>query len=147
MIKLTHIFPSLKRNNFIMSSSVLLPTQSSLATPASTHSIITATITPPATLTNLGALLTPITLPPGCLQTLYDMNTPALGIVGSQSFFTQGCALSRCCPLSKAYTTGYGWLSSYYSPAVCPVSYQVCSGPAEISPTRAGEVVAFCCPE
>jgi len=74
------------------------------------------------------------------------MGIPVFGATWT-SLFTQGCALSTCCPYSKFYTTANAWYSSYYSPAVCPENYHTCNGPTEVSSALAtGETAKFCCP-
>jgi hypothetical protein len=98
--------------------------------------------------TNLGPLITPLALPSDCLSKLWDFNTPGLQPSAQQSLYTyltQGCAISSCCPSSAPYSEAYQWLTTYYSPAVCPVSYKTCAGPSNLTPGPS-ETAAFCCP-
>jgi hypothetical protein len=98
--------------------------------------------------TNLGPLITPLTLPSDSLSKLWDFNTPGLQPSAQQSLYTyltQGCAISSCCPSSAPYSEAYQWLTTYYSPAVCPVSYKTCAGPPSLTPGPS-ETAAFCCP-
>ncbi|KAK6530238.1 hypothetical protein TWF694_003602 [Orbilia ellipsospora] len=70
------------------------------------------------TSTNLGPLPT-TSFPPDCLSSLWDFNTPALGLPWTQ--MTQGCAISTCCPYGNFYTEPWAWMTSYYSPDYnCP---------------------------
>jgi hypothetical protein len=91
---------------------------------------------------------TPFVFPDNCYTDLYDMKTPVFGQPTWSNVYTQGCVLSTCCPYSKFYTTKLAWYSSYYSPAVCPMSYHTCDGPKEVETALAtGEMVKFCCPQ
>lgn len=107
---------------------------------------MTETIPPLTTSTNLGPMITPISFPGDCLSSLYDFNTLGLGL--PWTYQTQGCALSTCCPYGNYYTEGYAWLTSYYSPAVCPVSYKKCPLPTKLASLSSGggESIALCCP-
>jgi hypothetical protein len=98
--------------------------------------------------TNLGPLTTPITLPAICQSALYDFQTPGLWSYNpySWTYYTQGCAVSSCCPSSTPYSKPWDWLTTYYSPAVCPDAYITCAGPENLTP-RAEETLAFCCPQ
>ncbi|KAH6886934.1 hypothetical protein B0T10DRAFT_575324 [Thelonectria olida] len=108
-----------------------------------------ATISVPdfTTSTNLGPLTTTASFPDDCLSKLYDMNTGGLGM--PWTYQTQGCAISTCCPSENSYTEPYEWMTSYYSPGVCPSQYRACDPPS--SPTEldsaSGETIAFCCPK
>ena len=102
-------------------------------------------IPPWTTSTNLGPL--PTTAFPGdCLASLWDFNTPGLGMPWTQ--MTQGCAAKTCCPDGNVYTEAWAWMTSYYSPGVCPSQYRSCPGPLPPSAlsTVSGETIAFCCP-
>ncbi|SPO06927.1 uncharacterized protein DNG_09621 [Cephalotrichum gorgonifer] len=94
------------------------------------------------TSTNLGQL-PPTTFPPDCLNSLFDLNTIALGL--PWTYNTQGCAVSTCCPSSNFYTENFAWMTSYYSPGVCPGQYRRCAPPASLS-SEPGETIALCCP-
>ncbi|KAI5854284.1 hypothetical protein BZA05DRAFT_262005 [Tricharina praecox] len=97
--------------------------------------------------TNLGPMITPITFPDDCLSELWNMQTPGLIENAMYTYHTQGCAISSCCPSSTPYSYSYEWLSTYYSPAVCPLSWRPCPGPPSGHvPSATGETVAFCCP-
>lgn len=106
----------------------------------------TPTIPPLTTSTNLGPMITPMSFPNNCLSSLYDFNTLGLGL--PWTYQTQGCALSTCCPSGHYYTQGFAWLTSYYSPGVCPEAYRTCSLPPEYNSFSAvsGESIALCCP-
>ena len=100
--------------------------------------------------TNRGAMLTPVPLPTDCLKDAWNFQAGGLIQMDPSfyTYFTQGCAISSCCPSSTPYSNSYQWLSTYYSPAVCPQSYQTCLGPpAEYLTPESGETVMFCCPE
>lgn len=103
-----------------------------------------------STSTNLGPLTTAISFPDDCLSKIWDFQTPGLQPPAEQSlwtYYTQGCAVASCCPNSKPYSEAYEWLTTYYSPAVCPHSYKACLGPTGFTPELAqGESTAFCCP-
>ncbi|KAK2738163.1 hypothetical protein FQN55_000783 [Onygenales sp. PD_40] len=95
--------------------------------------------------TNLGPLPT-TSFPADCLSELWDLRTTGLGL--PWTYNTQGCAVSTCCPSDNAYTEGWAWMTSYYSPGVCPSQYRSCRPPAmptALSSSQ-GETVAFCCP-
>ena len=79
--------------------------------------------------TNLGPMITSVKFPEDCLSKLWNMRTP--GLIESEIYspLTQGCAISSCCPSSTPYSYSYEWLSTYYSPAVCPQSWRPCPGP------------------
>ncbi|OCL02995.1 hypothetical protein AOQ84DRAFT_163174 [Glonium stellatum] len=102
-------------------------------------------IPPFTTSTNLGPL-PPTSFPPECLSTLWDMNTYGLGM--PWTYETQGCAIKTCCPYGKQYTEAWAWMTSYYSPGVCPSQYRACKPPASPSALSSaeGETIAFCCP-
>ena len=112
------------------------------------NSTMAGTITTPpfTTSTNLGPLTSPVSFPPNCLSSLYDFNTLGLGL--PWTYQTQGCALSTCCPSGNYYTQGYAWLTSFYSPGVCPASYRTCALPTVYSTfsSVSGESIALCCP-
>ncbi|KAF2186683.1 hypothetical protein K469DRAFT_749720 [Zopfia rhizophila CBS 207.26] len=98
-----------------------------------------------STSTNLGPLPT-TTFPSDCLSSLWSFSDdPAYApwIVN-----TQGCAAKACCPSGNVYTENWGWMTSYYSPGVCPEHYRSCPGPESPSAlkTESGETIAFCCP-
>jgi hypothetical protein len=107
----------------------------------------TTTFTYTTGYTNLGAL-GPTSFPSDCLESLWDMNTPQL--IGTVSYQTQGCAISTCCPSSHFYTEAWAWMTSYYSPGVCPSQYRSCSPPPASYTTQLlsqpGETIVFCCP-
>jgi hypothetical protein len=112
---------------------------SSMAT--STASPIIPTIT---SSTNLGPMTTPLTFPADCTDNMWNMQTDGLGV--PWTYYTQGCAVSSCCPSSKNNPTeGWGWYSSYYSPRVCPAQYKTCQAPSIITAAQ-GETVAWFCP-
>jgi hypothetical protein len=96
---------------------------------------------------NLGPLTTPVSFPQNCFSNLYDLNKDGLGPSGAWK--TQGCAISTCCPSNNFYTEDWAWMTSYYSPGVCPSQYQSCSPPTRtgliLTPT-AHEKIVFCCP-
>lgn len=96
---------------------------------------------------NLGSLA-PTSFPANCLSDWWNMQSSALGMPTVWSYHTQGCATSTCCPFGKFYTEAWAWMTSYYSPGVCPSQYKSCAPPA--APTALssapGETVAFCCP-
>ncbi|KAK2748588.1 hypothetical protein FQN55_004141 [Onygenales sp. PD_40] len=105
----------------------------------------TATFPPFTESTNLGPLPT-TSFPSNCLETLWDMNTAGMGI--PYTYNTQGCAIKTCCPDENRYTEDWAWMTSYYSPGVCPEQYRSCpppEGTAELA-TSQGESIAFCCP-
>ena len=96
---------------------------------------------------NLGPLA-PTSFPVNCLTDWWDMQTIALGMPSVWSYHTQGCATSTCCPSGIFYTEGWAWMTSYYSPGVCPSQYKSCvppSAPTALS-SASGETIAFCCP-
>lgn len=95
--------------------------------------------------TNAGPLTTPATLPANCLDELWNLKTKGLMPGAAYTYFTQGCAISSCCPSSTPYSRAYEWLSTYYSPAVCPQSYRACAPPPSFT-VEVDEKVAFCCP-
>jgi hypothetical protein len=101
---------------------------------------------PFTTFTNLGPL-TPTSFPNDCLASLWDFNTPAL-VANPLTYQTQGCAVKTCCPSGNFYTEAWAWMTSYYSPGVCPSQYRSCAPPP--SPTalssEEGEIIVFCCP-
>jgi len=117
------------------------------AMPTTTITVANVTYTLPdiTTSTNLGLLPT-TSFPSNCLNDLYDMRTTGLGL--PWNYNTLGCALSSCCPSSRPFTSPWGWMTSYYSPGVCPSGYRTCSPP--MAPTQLssepGETIAFCCP-
>ncbi|KAK2797554.1 hypothetical protein FQN50_009149 [Emmonsiellopsis sp. PD_5] len=95
--------------------------------------------------TNLGPLPT-TAFPADCLSELWDLQTTGLGI--PWTYNTQGCAVKTCCPSDNAYTEAWAWMTSYYSPGVCPSQYRSCRPPAmptALSSSQ-GETIAFCCP-
>ncbi|PMD53547.1 uncharacterized protein K444DRAFT_619082 [Hyaloscypha bicolor E] len=110
-----------------------------------TAGTVEVTIPPWTTSTNLGPLPT-TAFPSDCLASLWDFNTPALGMPWTQ--MTQGCAASTCCPYGNFYTEAWAWMTSYYSPGVCPSQYRSCHGPMPPSAlsTAPDETIAFCCP-
>jgi len=57
--------------------------------------------------TNLGPLTTPFSLPPDCLQKLYDLQIPGLIPGALYTYYTEGYAISPCCPSSTPYTSVY----------------------------------------
>ncbi|KAH8648210.1 hypothetical protein BGZ60DRAFT_521140 [Tricladium varicosporioides] len=97
------------------------------------------------TSTNLGPLPT-TAFPSDCLSQLWNFNTNGLGMPWTQ--MTQGCAAKTCCPYGNFYTEPWAWVTSYYSPGVCPSQYRSCPGPSAPSAlsTASGETIAFCCP-
>ncbi|OBT73188.1 hypothetical protein VF21_08707 [Pseudogymnoascus sp. 05NY08] len=97
------------------------------------------------TSTNLGPLPT-TAFSSDCLNSFWDFNTRALGMPWTQ--MTQGCAAKTCCPSGNVYTEPWAWMTSYYSPGVCPSQYRSCSGPPAPSALSSapGETIAFCCP-
>lgn len=99
------------------------------------------------TLTNLGPLTSRISFPTDCYDKLIDMNRDGLGPSGAWK--TIGCAISTCCPSGKFYTEEWAWMTSYYSPGVCPSDYQSCPPPTQrglVLAPREGEKIVFCCP-
>jgi hypothetical protein len=97
--------------------------------------------------TNLGPLPT-TSFPADCLSSFWNMGTSALA-PNAPTFFTQGCAVSTCCPSGNFYTDNFNWMTRYYSPGVCPSQYQSCSAPSLPFPTLSsapGEIIIFCCP-
>ncbi|KAH7159539.1 hypothetical protein B0J13DRAFT_642900 [Dactylonectria estremocensis] len=98
------------------------------------------------TSTNLGPLTTKAVFPDECQSNFYNFQTFGLG--WGVSFITQGCAVKACCPGGNFYTENFGWMSSYYSPGICPVGYKSCNPPP--SPTALSsapdEIIKFCCP-
>ncbi|KAF8246420.1 hypothetical protein K440DRAFT_662175 [Wilcoxina mikolae CBS 423.85] len=114
--------------------------------PTSRSSTNTWTVPTVTSSTNLGALLTPLSLPADCLSSLWNLNTPGLITNGMYTYYTQGCAVSSCCPMGTPYSYSYEWLSTYYSPGVCPLSYRTCWRPPNLTPKVLGEFIAFCCP-
>ncbi|KFZ20223.1 hypothetical protein V502_03264 [Pseudogymnoascus sp. VKM F-4520 (FW-2644)] len=97
------------------------------------------------TSTNLGPLPT-TAFPSDCLNSIWNFNTPGLGMPWTQ--MTQGCAAKTCCPSGNVYTEPWAWMTSYYSPGVCPSQYRSCAGPPAPSALSSapGETIAFCCP-
>jgi hypothetical protein len=78
---------------------------------------------------------------------LWDFNTNGLG--APWTYMTQGCAAKTCCPSGNVYTKPWAWMTSYYSPGVCPSQYRSCPGspaPPFALSTTPGETIAFCCP-
>src|ERR1700759_3347482 len=83
--------------------------------------------------TNLGSL-GPTSFPADCLESLWDFRTTPLH--GATLLYnTQGCATSTCCPSGRFYTENFAWMTSYFSPGVCPSQYRSCSPPAATFPT------------
>ena len=112
------------------------------------HVMATWTVPAVTSSTNLGPLTSPLTFPDDCLSKFWDFQTPGLQPPAGQSawsYLTQGCAVTSCCPSSQTYSEAYQWLTSYYSPGVCPHLYKECMGPDNLTPNP-GETVAFCCP-
>lgn len=102
--------------------------------------------TPTTTYTNLGSL-GPTSFPSECLQSLWQFHNSDIDN-DPFYYYSQGCAASTCCPSSNYYTDYHGYISSYYSPGVCPSEYRECTPPPAPStiPTSSGETIAFCCP-
>jgi len=99
------------------------------------------------TSTNLGPLTTTLSFAPNCFSNFYDMNIEGLGPPGE--FKTQGCCISSCCPFDNFYTKEWAWMTSYYSPGVCPSDYQSCDPPTRtglVLTSNPGEKIYFCCP-
>lgn len=131
----------------------------STATLTSTHTIIMATTTSGATVyhsykfpafttsTNIGPLTKSLAFNTGCYTNMIDMNRNGLGPSGAWK--TLGCAMSSCCPSGNIYTEEWAWMTSYYSPGVCPSDYQSCAPPTQsglsLTP-KTGEKIVFCCP-
>ncbi len=103
-------------------------------------------IPPFTTSTNLGPMTTRMSFPTDCLSRLFDFNTKGLGLYFT--YQTQGCALRTCCPSGNFYTEGLAWLTSYYSPAVCPADYKTCALPSSYTTfsSVSGESIVLCCP-
>lgn len=100
------------------------------------------------TSTNLGPLTSPLSFNPNCFSNMYDLNKDGLGPSGAWK--TLGCAISTCCPFDNFYTEDWAWMTSYYSPGVCPSQYQSCSPPTRsglILTPAAHEKIVFCCPD
>jgi hypothetical protein len=95
--------------------------------------------------TNLGSL-GPTSFPPECLESLWDFHTSIRDDI--YFYLSQGCAASSCCPSSNVYTESYAYMTSYYSPGVCPSQYRACSPPSPPTTllSNPGETIAFCCP-
>jgi hypothetical protein len=95
--------------------------------------------------TNLGSL-GPTSFPSDCLQSLWLFHTSLYDDIFF--YLTQGCAASSCCPSGNVYTESYAYMTSYYSPGVCPSQYRSCPPPP--SPTtllsNPTETIAFRCP-
>ncbi|KAF2685439.1 hypothetical protein K458DRAFT_417493 [Lentithecium fluviatile CBS 122367] len=75
------------------------------------------------------------------------MNRDGLGPSGAWK--TLGCAMSTCCPSGNFYTEEWAWMTSYYSPGVCPSDYQSCAAPTQSGlrlTSKEGERIVFCCP-
>ena len=53
--------------------------------------------------------------------------------------------MSTCCPSGNYYMRRFGWLTSYYSPGVCPSDYKSCA-PWTALASAADETVVMCCP-
>lgn len=85
------------------------------------------------TLSNIGPLTTPFTPPVGCL--------PSRSAIDS-AFVPGGAPRPECFP--AGFKTGYSQLG-YYSPGICPVSYEQATTLGEwwLGP---GETGAYCCP-
>ncbi|KAF2472751.1 uncharacterized protein BDR25DRAFT_341613 [Lindgomyces ingoldianus] len=99
------------------------------------------------TASNLGPLTSSLKFPSGCYNNLLDMNRDGLGPSGAWK--TIGCAMSTCCPGGNFYTEDWGYMTSYYSPGICPSDYQSCDPPTQsglILTPREGEKIVFCCP-
>lgn len=100
------------------------------------------------TSSNAGPITPGAALPSDCLSSLWDFQTPGLLPYNpfSWTYYTVGCAVSSCCPGTQPpFSTGYEWLTTYHSPAVCPAGHKTCPGPSVLTPTS-GETLAFCCP-
>ncbi|TLD24271.1 hypothetical protein PspLS_06993 [Pyricularia sp. CBS 133598] len=99
------------------------------------------------TSTNLGTL-TRASFPPECLKDLARFNHPTTALGPPHAYITQGCALNKCCPPGGAYTEDWAYVTSYYSPGVCPSEYKRCDfhGTHPAFKTATDEIVRFCCP-
>ncbi|TLS27660.1 hypothetical protein PpBr36_04819 [Pyricularia pennisetigena] len=97
--------------------------------------------------TNLGTL-TRASFPPECLKDLARFNHPTTALGPPHAYITQGCALNKCCPPGGAYTEDWAYVTSYYSPGVCPSAYKRCDfkGTHPAFKTASDEIVRFCCP-
>ena len=92
---------------------------------------------------NVGPMTTAINFPANCRNDVYDFGESGIGL--PYSYYTQGCALSSCCPSNHVYSSAFEWYSYYYSPAVCPFGYT--QGPVDpIISTASGENARWCCP-
>lgn len=113
---------------------------------------MTSTTWTPSTITtgytNLGSL-GPTSFPADCLESLWDFQTSPL-LSDIYTYVTQGCAVSSCCPSERFYTDSWAWMTSYFSPGVCPSQYRSCSPPPATAQTvlssQPGETIVFCCP-
>ena len=118
-------------------------TMASTTPSSSAASVTTYTIPTITSYVNLGPLPTTVKFPPDCQTDVYDFD--ALGIGVPWTYYTQGCALSTCCPSGHVYSTAFEWYSKYYSPAVCPYGYT--PGPMDpIISTSSNENARWCCP-
>jgi hypothetical protein len=112
-----------------------------------TQSTVVVTIPAITTSHNLGPLPS-TSFPSNCLSDWWNFQTEAYGLNTVWSYHTQGCATSTCCPSDIFYTERYAFLSSYYSPGVCPDQYRSCAPPggATALSSKADETIAMCCP-
>jgi hypothetical protein len=92
----------LSRNDPKMSILPLVPPLSTTYPSPNTWTVPTVTSS-----TNLGPMTTPFSAPPDCLQNLYDFQTPGLIPGDLYTYYTQGCAISSCCPSSTPYAEIY----------------------------------------
>jgi hypothetical protein len=136
----------------IISTRLIASTSTRLSATTSTQLITTPSyqsfrFPPFTTVTNIGPLTSGVSFPQDCYNNLIDMNRDGLGPSGAWK--TIGCAMSTCCPSKKFYTEEWAWMTSYYSPGVCPSDYQSCRPPTQsglILMPREGEDIVFCCP-
>lgn len=77
-----------------------MTTTGSSASVLSTYPVSTIT-----SYTIMGSMPTPLSFPDKCRSSLYDMQNNGIGV--SWTYYTQGCALTECCPSGNAYTTPY----------------------------------------
>lgn len=144
----TRTFTSLdycRPSRFIVYSHTIYHITMASTSSSPTSATTTYAISSVTSYTNLGPMPTVLTFPPNCQTDAFDFLGSTAGIGVPWTYYTQGCALSSCCPSSHVYSTPFEWYSKYYSPGVCPYGYA--TGPVDpIISTASDETVRWCCP-